>query len=175
LTVAIAAPRLVPREVPDWHDAGLCRAFPELSWVHPGAADAFFLARKSTREAAELACRLICSVCPVRVECAVGALERGERWGIWGGLDYRDRKLVAAQFGFPPPGDPPEHGTNSRRVKWGCTCQPCKDAHALYEVQRRARARARVRLVAVVLARPTLRLDLDAYHRRYRRRSGRRR
>lgn len=39
----------------------------------------------------------------------------------------------------------PEHGTNARRVKHGCTCPDCKHAHALYEAERRAKARAKAR------------------------------
>jgi len=30
----------------------------------------------------------ICQDCPVRAECYADALERGERWGIWGGTDF---------------------------------------------------------------------------------------
>jgi hypothetical protein len=120
----------VQRSVPDWHELGNCRMFPELDFVEakPGTAEA-------------LACRALCAACPVALECATGALERRERWGIWGGLDYADRKAVAAEFGYEQPGDPPEHGTNSRRVKWGCTCPDCKAGHALYEAERRANAR----------------------------------
>ena len=129
----------VRREVPDWHDTAACRLFPELDWVQPGGPDA----KPDRRAAAELACRTVCAVCPVRLACATGALERRERWGIWGGLDYHDRKAVAARFGYDPPGDPPEHGTNARRVKWGCTCPDCRRAHAVYEFDRRARARAK--------------------------------
>ncbi|WP_051854708.1 WhiB family transcriptional regulator [Streptomyces sp. NRRL B-1347] len=33
----------------------------------------------------------ICSGCPVRMTCLQGALERDERHGIWGGLDYAER------------------------------------------------------------------------------------
>ncbi|MEU4802844.1 WhiB family transcriptional regulator [Actinosynnema sp. NPDC023587] len=179
MTVAIAAPRrLVPREVPDWHEAGICRAFPELSWVHPGAADPFSRPLKAEREVAELACRVICAACPVRLACALGALERGERWGIWGGLDFTDRKAVAKEFGYELPGAAPEHGTNSRYAKWSCRCPDCREAHALYESQRRPRAAQRRLAVAdeppvPVRARP-VRLDLVAYRRRTRRRAARR-
>lgn len=120
----------VPRSVPEWHENGACQLFPELDFIEakPGSPQ-------------ERAARVICAACPVRLACAVGALERREKWGIWGGLTYRDRKAVAAEFGYEPPGDPPEHGTNSRRVKWGCTCFDCRRAHALYEAERRANAR----------------------------------
>ncbi|WP_018682197.1 WhiB family transcriptional regulator [Actinokineospora enzanensis] len=120
-----------PKVVPLWHELAACRLFPEAMdcWADP----------KTTAQ--KTVARIVCAACPVRLQCATGALERRERWGIWGGLDYADRKLVAARHGYLPPGDPPEHGTNSRRVKWGCACPDCKRAHAVYEVDRRARAR----------------------------------
>ncbi|SER95516.1 Transcription factor WhiB [Lentzea xinjiangensis] len=121
----------VPWSVPDWHERGACQLFPELDWIEAKA--------KSPQA---LACKTICAACPVRYDCAISALERGEPNGIWGGLDRADRKKIAVEFGFPLPGDPPPHGTHARRVKWGCTCRPCKDGHALYERERRFRARA---------------------------------
>lgn len=120
----------VPRSVPEWHERGACQLFPELDFIE---------AKPNSPQ--ERAARIICAACPVRLACATGALERREKWGVWGGLTYRDRKAVAAQYGYEPPGDPPEHGTNARRVKWGCTCPDCKAAHALYEAERRANAR----------------------------------
>ena len=138
---AVDSPPRIPREVPDWHTNGLCREFPDLSWVHPGAVDAWDKPAREDRELAEAACRLICSACPVRLDCVVGALERREPYGIWGGLDREDRKRIAARFGYLPPGDPPAHGTNARRVKWNCDCPECKAAHALYESMRRERVR----------------------------------
>lgn len=129
--MTIELPRL-RWEVPDWHKNGACQLFPELDWIE---------AKPKTAQA--LACKTICAACPVRYDCALSALERGEPNGIWGGLDRGERKKLAIEFGFPLPGDPPPHGTNSRRVKWGCDCEPCKGAHALYERERRFRARAR--------------------------------
>lgn len=158
---ALDVPR-VPRSVPDWHDDGACRQFDELDWVEakPGSAEA-------------LACRAICAACPVQLECAIGALERRERWGIWGGLDYADRKAIAPVYGYEQPGDPPEHGERARYVKWHCRCPDCKRAHAGYEFERRRRAQLKV--VAVEQAPPAavvrpVRLDLAAYRRRTRRR-----
>lgn len=122
----------VPWRVPDWHETAACRLFPELDWVE---------AKPDTPEA--FACTIVCAVCPVRFACAEGALKRGEPHGIWGGLDRADRKIVAKEYGFPKPSVLPEHGTNARRVKHGCDCGPCKDAHALYERERRAKKRAK--------------------------------
>lgn len=164
----------LPRKVPDWHEHGACRQFPELDTPE---FNAWHDAKRGSAQ--ELAAKSICAGCPVRLNCATSALERGEPWGIWGGLDRADRKAVAKRFGFPPPGDPPEHGTNSRRVKWGCPCPECKAAHALYESERRRRALVKrraqsvvVRLAPVAAVHP-VRLDLDAYRRRTRRRTRR--
>jgi hypothetical protein len=118
----------VPWSVPDWHENGACQLFDELDWIE---------AKPKSPQA--LACKLICAACPVRFDCALGALERGEPHGIWGGLDRKDRTEIAAEHGYPKPAVLPEHGTNARRVKHGCECRPCKDAHALYERMRRER------------------------------------
>lgn len=146
----------VKHEVPDWHALGNCRDYPDLNFVDPGAVDSFDKPTAADRRIAEHACRIVCSTCPFRLPCAIGGLERQERWGIWGGLDYQDRKRIAARYGYLPPGDPPAHGTNARRVKWGCDCRECKDAHALYESMRRERVRLARDLwrAPVVLVRP---------------------
>lgn len=40
----------------------------------------------------------VCARCPVRRQCLNVALERGEEYGIWGGLTPRDRRrLVEAR------------------------------------------------------------------------------
>ncbi|PXY20334.1 WhiB family transcriptional regulator [Prauserella endophytica] len=126
----------IPRQVPDWHEQGACNLFPEL-------VDAWHDAKPNSPEA--LACRVICSACPVRMQCAEAALRSGEPWGIWGGLDRRDRKQVAVEYGFPMPAVLPEHGTNSRYAKHECRCPECRTAHAVYEADRRATAREKAR------------------------------
>lgn len=178
MTAALVEVPRVAREVPYWHDDALCREVSGLDWIE---------AKRGSVE--EQACRLICSACPVRLDCAVGALERRESWGVWGGLTRDDRKAIAARYGYLPPGDPPAHGTNARRVKWGCNCLECRQAHALYEAMRRERVRregglrrpprlAAVPETAVPAApvpaeRPSL--DLSKYRRRTRARVRRRR
>ena len=135
----------VPREVPVWHEVGACKDWPELDFIDPGGDGA----KPAERKAAELACRVICSSCPVRLACAIGGLERQERWGVWGGLDYADRKRIAARYGYLPPGDPPAHGTDSRYKKWHCRCPECRAGHALYESMRREARRAEARARAL--------------------------
>ena len=38
--------------------------------------------------AAEAKAIAICAGCPARAACYAGAVERGERWGIWGGSNF---------------------------------------------------------------------------------------
>lgn len=38
--------------------------------------------------------KAICRRCPVQVECLEWALQRKERYGIWGGKSYRERRKM---------------------------------------------------------------------------------
>ena len=37
------------------------------------------------------AARRICATCPVQAQCLAAAIEHDERFGVWGGLDTRER------------------------------------------------------------------------------------
>lgn len=63
---------------PPWMLNALCREPPDLSW-HPTAG-------WSTVEQVA-----ICGRCLVRAECLADALEREERYDIWGGVDSANR------------------------------------------------------------------------------------
>lgn len=41
--------------------------------------------------------KAICSACPVRVACLSFALDQGERFGIWGGLDEKERGRLSVE------------------------------------------------------------------------------
>ncbi|WP_072713724.1 WhiB family transcriptional regulator [Rhodococcus rhodnii] len=68
--------------LPTWRERAVCAQidpdlfFPEAP-RHSGAASR----RPQVRAAQE-----ICRSCPVRGECLSWAIERGERYGIWGGV-----------------------------------------------------------------------------------------
>lgn len=49
------------------------------------------------------AAKRVCMACDVRVECLLGAIERREQWGIWGGLNVRERRDVAKRLGMALP------------------------------------------------------------------------
>jgi len=36
----------------------------------------------------------LCDGCPLRRSCLEGALDRGERWGVWGGQIFHDGSIV---------------------------------------------------------------------------------
>lgn len=55
--------------------------------------------------------RQVCARCPVRVDCLEHALAKGE-WGIWGGLDQEQRRVLRGGTGDPgihPGGDGSDH------------------------------------------------------------------
>ncbi len=62
-------------------DRGICHQIdPEMFFPDKGG---------STREA-----KSICARCPVAAECLDYALDNDERFGIWGGLSERDRRVI---------------------------------------------------------------------------------
>lgn len=81
------APRPQTTEKPEWMTAGRC--------VTTGDADAFFPVHASDTAAA----KATCSDCPVRAECLTWALEHGERYGVWGGLDEAERDAIRRRKG----------------------------------------------------------------------------
>lgn len=64
-----------------WQEYALCaQTDPELFFPEKGG---------STREA-----KRVCTNCDVRVECLAYALDKDERFGIWGGLSERERRRL---------------------------------------------------------------------------------
>jgi WhiB family redox-sensing transcriptional regulator len=74
-----------------WQDSGACR---------DGAATDFYppihTERKHERLARERRAKSICAACPVRTQCLQHALHVDERYGIWGGLNQDERRLLRA-------------------------------------------------------------------------------
>lgn len=69
----------------EWAKDAACRlSDPEP--FHPG---------KETRRADVRAARRVCNRCPVKADCLADALGRNEEWGIWGGLDERQRRALS--------------------------------------------------------------------------------
>jgi WhiB family redox-sensing transcriptional regulator len=62
-----------------WADRGLCAEVDAELWFPEKGG--------SSRQA-----KMICRACPVRIECLNFALDRNERFGIYGGLTERERR-----------------------------------------------------------------------------------
>ncbi len=52
--------------------------------------DLFFPGSKSD----EAAAKALCAICPVKVECHEYSLEARESFGVWGGLNEKQRRLA---------------------------------------------------------------------------------
>jgi WhiB family transcriptional regulator, redox-sensing transcriptional regulator len=66
----------------DWTMRAKCR----------GMQDALFPEASDQKRA-----RLVCSGCPVRLECLAEALDNRIEWGVWGGMTERERRLLLRQ------------------------------------------------------------------------------
>jgi WhiB family redox-sensing transcriptional regulator len=56
-----------------------------------GAADLWFAETPAELEMA----KQLCDVCPVRQACLIGAMDRREPWGVWGGEIFERGAVVA--------------------------------------------------------------------------------
>lgn len=68
-----------------WLERAACRGLPP-SMFYPEWGE----------EGAEA--RRICAGCPVRVECLDHAVVTGEKWGIWGGLNNKRRRVLRVRY-----------------------------------------------------------------------------
>lgn len=76
----------------------------------------------------------VCADCPVQLACAQHALTTAEPHGMWGGLNPRDRRRVAAAAGYLAPGTPP-HGSRARYTHrtHPCRCRRCREANTRWK------------------------------------------
>jgi WhiB family redox-sensing transcriptional regulator len=75
---------VIPKGKPDWRDEALC------AQADP---DAFFPEKGESAEPA----KSVCAGCPSRLPCLEYSLERGEHFGVWGGLAEADRRRLRSQ------------------------------------------------------------------------------
>jgi WhiB family transcriptional regulator, redox-sensing transcriptional regulator len=76
---------IIDDQRPSWQHEGECNGlnFEQIDHVfYPSQGQSIKEARK------------ICAPCPVKQECLDYALEKGERFGIWGGLTTRERNRI---------------------------------------------------------------------------------
>lgn len=107
-----------------------------------GLSDLFFSESPSKIKKA----KEICETCPLRSQCMLHAFEYREAWGIWGGLDYQELRMVAVSLGYEPPNRKEvEHGTergwawHRRQKKKDPTHETCQDCIKAYNQNARFR------------------------------------
>ena len=66
-----------------WQEDAQCSK-PDAPYMFPSAQD-----DEGVRQAKET-----CRWCPVREQCLSGAMERGEQYGVWGGLTPEERRQL---------------------------------------------------------------------------------
>jgi WhiB family transcriptional regulator, redox-sensing transcriptional regulator len=69
-----------------WQQQASCRGMDGEMWFPVGSDRAALLDAEQAKQ--------VCRCCPVAAECLSEALDRNLRWGIWGGLDERERTTL---------------------------------------------------------------------------------
>ncbi len=94
--------------------------------------------------------KAICKTCPVQLECLDAALRRGERHGIWGGVNMgsnraaqreemrRQRGIELDRSEFDEHGGPTDAGARRHYRRGEKPCQACAESALLYGRTRRA-------------------------------------
>ncbi len=72
-----------------WQESGACREGSGSDFYPPMHTE-----RKHERLARERRAKSVCASCPVRYECLQHAIRVDERYGIWGGLNQDERRLL---------------------------------------------------------------------------------
>ena len=72
-----------------WRDEAACLEYPE--------PDLFFATGESGAEEITKA-KAICAGCPVRFECLLYAVETAQTYGVWGGTDADERRLIRRRW-----------------------------------------------------------------------------
>ena len=75
-----------------WQQTGACRNLAAASDFYPPLHGE----RKHERLARERRAKSVCATCPVRLQCLQYAVAADERYGIWGGLNQDERRLLQA-------------------------------------------------------------------------------
>jgi WhiB family transcriptional regulator, redox-sensing transcriptional regulator len=70
-----------------WQDRAACAGTTMLLFFGPDGET------QADQEARESEARAVCASCPVRAECLAHALRHSVRYGLWGGLNERERSL----------------------------------------------------------------------------------
>lgn len=74
----------------DWHAQASCSGEMRSLFYAPTAGE-----RKAQRLSRERRAKALCGLCPVSDACLSQAIANDERFGIWGGMTTRERRIAA--------------------------------------------------------------------------------
>jgi WhiB family redox-sensing transcriptional regulator len=89
-TGAVLFSAVLPERDTRWTDRALCRFFDPEAWFPMFPQDASHAEKQRYAQQVEAA-QEVCQRCPVREDCLKDANDRGESYGIWGGVDLSGR------------------------------------------------------------------------------------
>ncbi|WP_420451610.1 WhiB family transcriptional regulator [Ilumatobacter sp.] len=75
----------------DWRDSAACAGRLSSTFYPPPRSE-----DKFTRRQRESRAKAVCATCAVRDDCLDHAISNDERYGIWGGLNGRERRRLVA-------------------------------------------------------------------------------
>lgn len=81
-------PSSSPIDRESWHEFAACAGEVSALFYPPMSSE-----MRRAKRAREARAKAICAVCPVQRHCLEHALANDERYGIWGGLTDRERRL----------------------------------------------------------------------------------
>lgn len=70
-----------------WQADAACQGQMGVAFYPPVSSE-----RRKSRSSREAQAKRVCATCPVSTECLDHAVAVGERYGIWGGLTFAERK-----------------------------------------------------------------------------------
>jgi WhiB family redox-sensing transcriptional regulator len=76
----------------NWQSTGACRSVGAQADFYPPMHPE----RKHERLARERRAKSVCASCPVQVQCLEHAIATDERYGVWGGLNQDERRMLRA-------------------------------------------------------------------------------
>lgn len=94
--------RLDVRAPDDWVLLAACRGKTEL-FFPPDMSES-----RAERRGREAQAKQVCNACDVRTQCLSEAVEAGERFGIWGGLTERERRVTISRLMSSSPATSPQ-------------------------------------------------------------------
>ena len=90
---------MIDNHMPVLTERALCADYPADWWFPQEVAGT---SKKWSRTPEAMKARSICKECPAQRECLNYALAYSGLAGIWGGLDYQERRVIQNKLGIIP-------------------------------------------------------------------------